>query len=81
MKESCKFELACLKKKKKKKKERKKERKKNILAVWQLSGLVLSLSILVLLGVVITRARTTLDQDLNNTDYSLVLKQNTNSTT
>ena len=30
---------------------------------------------------VITQARTTVVQDLNNTDYSLILRQNTNSTT
>ena len=30
---------------------------------------------------VITQARTTLDQNLNNTDYSLVLKQNKKSKT
>jgi len=37
MKESRKFELACLKKKKKKEEE-----EENILAVWQLSGSILS---------------------------------------
>jgi len=37
IKESCKFELACLKKKKKKKQKKKKKKKKkkeNILAIW-----------------------------------------------
>ena len=48
VKESHKFELACLKKKKKKKK---KERKENILAVWWLSGSVLSWCFLAPLGV------------------------------
>ena len=47
VKESCKFEVARLKKKKKKKK---KERKKIILAVWQLSGLVLLWGLLAPLG-------------------------------
>jgi len=46
VKESRKFELAYLKKKKKKKKK-----KKDILAVWQLSGLVLSRCFLAPLGV------------------------------
>jgi len=45
VKESHKFELALLKKKKKKKK------KENILAVWRLSGSVLSRCFLVPLGV------------------------------
>jgi len=58
VKESCKFEVARLKKKKKKKerkkkrkKERKKKRKKNILTVWRLSGSVLLRCFLAPLGV------------------------------
>ena len=43
MKESRSFELACLKKKKKEEEEEEEEtKKKTILAVWSLSGLVLS---------------------------------------
>ena len=52
VKESRKFELARLKMKKKKKKKKKKEKKKkNTLAVWRLSGSVLSRCFLVPLGV------------------------------
>jgi len=40
VKESCKFELA--RKKKRRRRRRRRRRKKNILAVWRLSGLVLS---------------------------------------
>jgi len=50
VKESRKFELARLKKKNKKKKK-KKRKKKNILAVWQLSGSLLSQCFLTPLGV------------------------------
>ena len=65
VKESRKFELAHLKKKKEKKKKKKKkkkeeeeeeeeERKKNILAIWWLSGSVLSWCVLVHKGNAVT---------------------------
>jgi len=41
VKESCKFELAR-KKKRRRRRRRRRRRKKSILAVWRLSGLVLS---------------------------------------
>ena len=55
VKESHKFELACLKKKKKKKRKKKKKKwKKNIMAIWRLSGSVVLQCFLAPLGMLFT---------------------------
>ena len=68
VKESCKFELAHLKKKKKKE-----ERKKNILVIWRLSGSVLLRCFLAPLGMLFIMKTLEDEQQVVITAYKLAV--------